>query len=117
MAIEQSILPEKIENYHSVFGIASLVCGLLGFLLLLLNFGLFYFVDPQGNTFLDGLLLGNSLLILAGIISGVIGLFQKSRRKTLSILGLILCLMTIILFCSAFAVLFIYAIIFGLSGV
>jgi len=119
MATEQSNLSEKIENHHSVFGIASLVSGILAFLLLLLNFSLFYFVDPQeGNSFLlDGLLLGNSLLIIIGIISGAIGLIQKNRKKTLAILGLILSFMTIILFCLAFAVLFIYAVIFGLSGV
>ena len=121
MTTEQSN-PSEQAGRHSIFGIASLISGLLAFLFLALDFGLFYiiiYVDPEGKSipplFLNGnlLLLGNSLPILAGIVFGVIGLFQKNRRKTLAIIGLILCVITGIVFCLSF----VWLVVQGLSGV
>jgi hypothetical protein len=119
---EQSILSGKEEDRQSVFGIVSLISGLLAFLFLLMDFGLFYYgiyIDPTGRTipplFLDGnfLLFANSLPIFFGIVFGVIGLFQKNRRKTLAILGLMLSGITGVVLCVSLA----WLVVQGLSGV
>ena len=122
MTTEQPNLSGKAEERHSTFGIASLISGLVAFVFLLLDFGLFYYVyfDPAGRTIppflLDGtfLLLANSLPIFAGTVFGVTGLFQKNRRKTLAIIGLMLSIVSGVLLCS-FS--FIWFVVQGLSGV
>jgi hypothetical protein len=118
----QSNLSEKVDR-HSIFGIASFVSGLLALLFLLIGFGEVYsliYLDPEGKTIFlssDLYLPAIILALLVGVVLGFVGLFQKHRKKTMAIIGLILCLITGILSCLSFAALFSGMVILGLSGV
>jgi len=79
---QNSSSPIIARHRYDIFGIASLACEGLA--------PLFFF---YGFFSLDNLIIWSGLavmLVLAGIVLGVIGLFQKNRRKTLSIGGLVL---------------------------
>jgi len=86
---EQSSPSENIENRHSVFGILSLLSGLIVFLCLLLELPLFLFFSYWFGTAV--IIFGiTPLLILVGLVLGTIGLLQNNRKRTLAIIGLAL---------------------------
>ncbi len=91
MSTEQSNPSEKVENRHSSFGIASLSSGLLALLCLVLGL-----VPTSSSKWFGMLFYATCLLIPAGIVLGVIGLFQKNRKKILAIIGLALSVVTVV---------------------
>ena len=121
---EQPNHSEKIVDYRSVIGIASVAGGLLALLSML-----FLFVDLfLGTTtnivppFLTELVVEGStwfvslcicLPSLAGVMLGAVGLTLKNIRTRTAAIGLILSLLTAIVFCG----ILIWAVIYGLSGV
>jgi hypothetical protein len=87
------------EAAHSKVGIASFVMGLLvglGELVLVVIAGVMETSTPGGMNDKDPkvailglLLLGGLFLALVGAILGVVGLFERNRKKLFAVLGLI----------------------------
>jgi hypothetical protein len=87
------------EAAHSKVGIASFVMGLLvglGELVLVVIAGVMETSTPGGMddkdpkvAILGLLLLGGLFLALVGAILGVVGLFEKNRKRLFAVLGLI----------------------------
>ena len=104
MTIEFTNADQSIPVKHSEFGIAAFIISLLNSGCLIISIGLPAIFTIRKISINNGiaLLLGISffavfLFSLAGLMIGIIGLFQHKRKKVFSIIGFILNLISLII--------------------
>lgn len=113
-SIEDSdILYDNVSKIkHSGFGVSSFSIFCFAFLLMVITFTLTIIYGPVNPDYVDeqsthALVIGfswifNALITLVGIALGIVGVFQKDKKKTFAVLGIILNLIIFVIFLPMF---------------
>ena len=97
---------ERVKSKHSGFGVASFIISILAGLLMFLVFvigTIMQLSTPGGmdQQSIQAMLVGLSIIALlfidiVAVVLGIVGLFQKERKKLFAILGIIFSSATVI---------------------
>ena len=97
---------ERVKSKHSGFGVASFIISILAGLLMFLIFVIATIIQvstPGGmdRQSIQAMLVGLSIIALlffdiVAVVLGIVGLFQKKRKKLFAVLGIIFSSATVI---------------------